>query len=469
MKRKVQRIVSSVLSMALLLCGSLLAAPAAAAGTSKTPDLSMVSTAEFIDWDNSQWWADRDSVKYAIGMGYIQGRKTADGTVFAGNEPVTVNEFLTVMARMKLSPQAIQEAQQGWINNHPGYTRMLSHWFMRDGYFVASYKFRYPQVYPYYYDPVEGCEIIKEGDQPCTRKRMAGILVYTYVETENQTIDVNGVEAVKFLNDYEAVKESGDDYSLIGIALGLGLITGDNNGNFDPQGTVNRASMCEVIYRLANLTASDGTTPRKQAIKQVFGENPVPCHQKYMVDPNDPQYGTPVNGPLNNQGVAPYEAITIDMSTPNVGHRCPHAGDTVIRPDGTSVVLKFDEKYGILGWGQNCDPWTGTISGYDGHLYRMGEWGGGYDLRAFRDKDYHEFKSQDHLMKCLVGGEATKWEAHWSNEFELVKADIWAKVESGEIPAPTYEGQVAADGYLKAVKSPWSGLQWMYMEHHKDK
>lgn len=495
--------------MALLLCGSLLAVPAVAAEsatsdefTARYPngvkpagsgiklqqtkdgcfsaaeakaageqlDLGSVSIAGLVDWDSSQWWASRDSVKYAIGRGYVNGRKVDGGAEFAGSSPVTHNEFAAVLVRMCVKPENIEacrkEALAQWARfkgldaSKPETDkrfRETEHWMVAAGYVQAAEKYT-----------IESVTMLGEGgDKPCTRQEMARLICNALRVRGEDNRAINGLEAVKALTDYGSIMSGRRND--VGIAVGYGIIAGDNAGQFKASETMDRASMCEIIYRLDNPKMSDGMTPRDKVINNMFGDrSQVPNDPAY--DVNDPTHE--VSKAMRESGIETdlriIEPITIDMRTPEVGHRCPYAGDTVIRPDGTSVVLEFDEKYGILGWGQNCDPWTGTISGYDGHLYGIGEWGGDGDMRAARDKDYYEFKAQDHLMLCLVGGEATKWEAHWSNEFELVKADIWAKVLSGEIPAPTYEGQVEAGGLLKAYKRAGRGLQWVYMEHHKD-
>lgn len=426
-------------------------------------DLSTVSTDQFIDWDDSQWWANRDSVKYAIGRGYMQGRATDKGVVFAGNEPVTTNEVLAILVRMCATPEYIAEnreeawrtwsAQQGNSSMTREAVNNTQHWILTTGYAhtftnLVMNSDGLASETPYYQKNYG-------SDRPCPRSKIAEYICYALSVRGENVRAVNCWEAVKAFTHTDLYIFSGCE-PFVGWATGFGIVTGDENGKFNEWGEVDRASMCEIIYRLDN-PSKNGTSPREQAIKRMFGGvSGVPKFSASELMTNDP------TNPFN------LNPITIDMRTPEVGHRCPYAGDTVIRPDGTSVVLKFDEKYGILGWGQNCDPWTGTISGHDGHLYGIGEWGGGLDKRAVKDVTYNTYLPQDHLLLCLVGGEATKWEAHWSNEFELVKADIWAKVESGEIPAPTYEGQVEAGGLLKAYKTAGRGLRWVYMEHHKD-
>ena len=128
------------------------------------------------------------------------------------------------------------------------------------------------------------------------------------------------------------------DYSSIGTyyrnyvrqAYTKGMLAGtDTAGTFSPMGTLNRAQAATVLYRL------------------------VEPSTRSEVDTSPVQ--------VTGQAQTWVEGQT---------HSIPKAGDTVIKADGTKVVLKVDEKSGVLGAGQGVDIYTGTV--VNGTTFKVG-------------------------------------------------------------------------------------------------
>ncbi|MGN1001422.1 MAG: S-layer homology domain-containing protein [Oscillospiraceae bacterium] len=124
--------------------------------------------------------------------------------------------------------------------------------------------------------------------------------------------------------DYNAIGTACRSY--VKIAYGKGLLTGvDSQGTFDPKGTLTRAQGATVIYRLL-----------EPSTRVEF--HPYKVQEGTIVAPTGFSW---VEGELH-------------------GHK-PQPGDTVIKADGTEVVLQIGPG-GVLGAGQGVNIWAGMVS-----------------------------------------------------------------------------------------------------------
>ena len=146
-----------------------------------------------------------------------------------------------------------------------------------------------------------------------------------------------------------------------GLLLLIRISSATNEENhsltFTPRGVLTRGQAATVLYRLI--------TPENRG----------------TVDYTMPVYSTEIRDP--------------QTWVEGEKHAYPKAGDTVIKADGTKVVLKVSN--GILGFGQGVDIITGATSPINGYVFVEGNasW---YDQTPF--------------VKCPITGEMysrTQW------------------------------------------------------------
>lgn len=334
MKFNKQKLLSGVLATGLAL--SCMVGPAFAAGTSlkdavKDTQTQVEAGLAFSDVKQGDWYYD--AVMDMTKMGLFAG--TGNGQ-FSPNKTMTCGEFLTVVVRYLYNDelQSMGAVPQGvhWADN--------------------------ARIIALDHDIINDNEI-DEGDlnRNMTRKEMAMILV--------RAADANGENKPRQIDSSKVI-----DYNSIGTyyrsyvidAISRGLIAGTSADaskhtlTFSPEGVLTRGQAATVLYRLVN--------------KDNRGE----------VDYAVPSTPTNPSNPTVNQGQA-------QTWVEGENHDKPKVGDTVIKADGTKVVLK--ETNGILGFGQGVDIITGVV-GANGNVYREGiaSW---YDQTPF--------------IKCNITGE----------------------------------------------------------------
>lgn len=141
----------------------------------------------------------------------------------------------------------------------------------------------------------------------------------------------------------------------------LGILNGVNSsGRFKPQGTLDRASASQSFYKLLNADKRTPVTPQKPS-----------------------QAGREFGKP----------AAELQTWVEGEPHTPAQAGDTVIKADGTQVVLTMnrvgDSELYLLGFGQGVDIITGTMPNPNSDA----TWGVGYG--AWYDDDGTVFKKYD--------------------------------------------------------------------------
>lgn len=370
--------------------------------------LHRLDTSRFADWDDSAWWAISDGMEYAIGMGYLAGRANGDTLLIDATAPVTEAELIAAFARMCLSsetiasywPKRVKEVvdyQRNWHKKYDNHvpsdeeleTEFLEGktWYETQGFGIADLKLGLSTGYTHLSDtPTQTL---------CSRAQLAEVVVNTMSAKGEKYADVNRTEAIYKMNDHYLFDNFYAPYlhygNSIGVVVGSGIVRGDQNGNFNPGNTVTRAELAEVMYRLDN-PQNGKEYPRNIILLEMdlfYTKKPV------IENTEDP--------------------ITIDMRTCYVPHRAPRKGDTVIRPDGSSVVLEIDEQTGVLGWKQNVAPYIGTYSNETGYILTGDEW----VMSALENGSWTDQLALGWYMKCDVPG--YEYEYHWSGEWSAIK------------------------------------------------
>ena len=256
---------------------------------------------------NEGHWAYDAIMDMAINRGMINGTTSPDANGVGKYEPdasMTRAQFVTIVTRY-LYPDELAEFEKA--PDDP--------WFM--GNYVVAIQEGLLNKSDF---------ALSEMGQPMTRQEMAMVLVRAMAETGENT-------------DIQVVKDSRiPDYNQIGtkyrefvkIAYTKGLINGtDSAGTFNPKGTLNRAQAATVIYRLLE----EGT------------RNPIDVKEE-----SNNQQEQDNGGDVQPSGYSWVEGQF---------HNPPKVGDTVIKADGTKVVLKIGPG-GVLGAGQGVNIWSGV-------------------------------------------------------------------------------------------------------------
>ncbi len=200
--------------------------------------------------------------------------------------------------------------------------------------------------------------------------------------------------------DIDETANSARQYA-IRVVYGQGIITGiDDKGTFAPRMTLTRGQAATILYRTAEATKE--------------GWPPITIYE----------------------GQVRY-------------NRNARAGDTFVKKDGTSIVLKLDQ-YGILGGGQGVAPDVGLFgivkeNGCDSFTYMVSKYG----------------ILTDSMGQCIQNGRyrinATTGEGYWVREHQTL---------SKYMPAPDregYDGEISSDPYHLYI---WKYGDWWYNDKH---
>lgn len=151
--------------------------------------------------------------------------------------------------------------------------------------------------------------------------------------------------------------------------------------------------MCEVLHRL------DNPSGQRQAVLKQSG----------LDGSTNSSSSSGPNGNANQTVSAP---ITIDMRTPDVPHRAPKEGDTIIRPDGSEVVLARDSKTGVLGFGQNVGAYLGTQTPGGDPVTK--------DFYTYAETSgFSDSKASGHYLQSPIAGQEDTY--HWTQEWAAIK------------------------------------------------
>lgn len=214
---------------------------------------------------------------------------------------------------------------------------------------------------------------------PMTRQEMSMVLTRACEkigETKGQQVKSAAIP------DYNSIGTYYRDYVIQAYSKGM-LCGTDTNGTFNPMGTLNRATAATVLYRLVEPSSRQEVDFNKEA-------------------------------PVSNQG---------QVQTWNEGevHSMPKVGDTVVKSDGTKVVLK-EGIAGVLGAGQGVDIWTG-VKLDNGKLIKEGVVVGDIDQTPFmKDKITGEMHTDNDWIKIMG---ATNPTGQVVGEYEGERYNTW--------------------------------------------
>lgn len=263
-----------------------------------------------------------------------------------------------------------------------------------------------------------------EMDVPIRREEMTMIMVRC-VEGKGETLYGNAIGVSRTLGDYY---KTGEYYrSFLIKAYSNGLIAGKPGNLFDPQGSATRAEAATVLYRIEN--KSERVTP---AYRPTGSGTTV-------VDVNAP--------------------ITITEGAERT-NRLAREGDTVIKADGSSVVLKKGPN-GVLGEGQGVAPDLGfyyNVVGdnparvVDGKMFTGGSIG----------------RMTSSIGKTVVGDfyyvHPLTGEGHWGKEWSLIYRASYDKMLEAGIEGK-YDGEISPD---KQLVWDADGGEWMPVYNGKN-
>lgn len=296
-----QKVLSGVLATGLAL--SCMAGPAYATRnikdlvnqTATEIEQQEKAMANFKDIPANAWYYDY--VARMVQDGLFDGTSS---TTFSPNVAMTESQFLTVVLR-KAYPEELNQYNAE---------------FGSQGWFMGAYQLGLDKGI--ISTNIYGTDTNAFNNRAITRERMTDMVIKA-MESKGESVQSNVSGVTSRVPD---LNKCGDLFKMSVIkAYSTGIIAGDDKGNMNPQKTATRAEGATVLYRFAYpeaRTAPDFSKP-------------------------------PVTNPEQGQSQTWKEGQT---------HSIPKAGDTVIKADGTKVVLK--ETNGILGFGQGVDIITGT-------------------------------------------------------------------------------------------------------------
>jgi len=336
---------------------------------------------KFSDVNPGDWYYD--VVMEMTRRGFFTGKGDIVNGVgtFAPNDIMKRAEFNAVLARILFGDKSLEQ-----VEGEP--------WWYKSDEFLRAY--RIIGVY----DFTDSVEV------PMTRAEMAYMAwntlkygeIWGYAFSKNM-INYNNLDAAKDkIPDYKEIKQYSD---AVINCYAQGIICGvDEKGTFHPGGYLTRAEAATVLYRLST---PESRTPVNFEVK--FDEIGVS-------DPDAP--------------ITIYEGrLRAD--------RFAKEGDTVIKEDGTQVVLKTGP-HGILGEGQGVaadlgfqldvnDSSTIVRAGNGGALF----WG---------ETDYID-GSGNGIIRAQYMVNYVTGEAHWYNEWLVM---TWEPQTRG-----TFDFQLSAD------------------------
>ena len=267
----------------------------------------------FSDVPTSHW--AHDAIMDMVGRGMFDGTTTPDkngvGT-FAPNSPMTRAAFIAVITRYLYNDELqAMPTKQG------------------DPWYANNYTIAVKKGLLSKYDFSMDAKVMNGG---MLREEMAYVLARA-MEVMGESTGATVLNSR--IPDYDKI---GTAYrSHVKIVYTKGLIVGtDGIGTFNPKGTLNRDQAATAIYRLI-----------------------VPEARK-PVDPNASVTPTPSDTPTT----------AAQTWVEGQAHGMPKVGDTVIKADGTKVVIKRGIG-NVLGAGQGVDIWSGykqkgnIVTGYN--------------------------------------------------------------------------------------------------------
>ena len=255
-------------------------------------------------------------------------------------------------------------------------------------------------------------------EQPITREEMAEIVVRC-VEVKGEYIEPHMKEVEKLVADFGPYTFSQHFY--VAKAYVAGLVTGRDDNTFDFRGNATRAEAATILYRMEHKEARIPANVVKKEIPPIV--------------------------------------IYEGQERTN---RLARAGDTVIKADGTEVVLKIGP-HGVLGEGQGVAPDLGFYYNVKGdNPSRVADTrmftGGSDSSEGWRSSVGATVVSDFYYVHPLTG------EGHWATEWSVLWSPTYFKMLENDIVGK-YDGEISEDKQLI-----WFDRigDWMPMYRYRD-
>ena len=341
-----KKIACSLLSLSLV---ASLSAPAMAANTPLLVAPQSVEQTEytlksFSDVPSNHW--AHKAIMTMVQKGMVSGTSAPDANgigTFAPDAPMTRSQFLTIVTRY-LYPDEVDA--------------MKSKLSAGTAWYEANYQVAIDKGLITKSEFENRAELLGNNpiNKPMSRQEMALVLVRAMEAKGEDTSDKISIPTIA---DFEKIAPQYRDY--VRVAYKAGLISGtDKAGTFAPSVTLSRAQASMVLYRL------------------VVPESRTPGVDK-VETPTTPSTG----GGIENSGVGDMASGRVEEVAGNQTwkegepHAVPKAGDTVIKKDGTKVVLKMytlPSGTQVLGLFQGVDIATG-VKNTNGTITEVGDTG----------------------------------------------------------------------------------------------
>lgn len=217
----------------------------------------MQSTFAFSDVNPSEWYAD--NINKMVSLGLLSGYE--DGS-FRPNAVVTYAEFISIVKRCTAGESTSPTIGSHWASENMKYA-YSSGWYDYDEIFETDF------------------------DKPIPRQMAAKITALAFKLPENEHENNAYYYYMTNINDFNDIP--GRYAYLVIRAYCSGILTGDENRNFNPKSSLTRAEACAIIMRAKN-SAFEQPTSQQSAL-----ETPVPI-QNYI------KGGVSQNGALTVNG-----------------------------------------------------------------------------------------------------------------------------------------------------------------------
>ncbi len=236
--------------------------------------VASATAASFNDVEDNFW--GKEAIDYVTEKGIFNG---VDATSFDPQGALTRGQFVTVLGRLAQAP----------ATGTPAFTDVPANAYYAPYVAWAAEKAIVKGTGPATFAP----------DDPITREQMAVMLV-AFAEVMN--IDLGEPQAAApVLNDQSKVSAWAKD--AVAKAVQYGLMTGDENGSFDPQGNATRAQSATVLYRFhqsygSQIKAEQSTGGIKPEVKEEPKKEQQLSHHSPTVSK-----GNPLVVPISNMVV----------------------------------------------------------------------------------------------------------------------------------------------------------------------
>lgn len=180
--------------------------------------ISVNTVYSFSDVDSDEWYTE--NINNMVSLGLLSGYE--DGS-FRPDNTITYAEFISVVKRC-VTGENEQPNSTHWASGNMNYA-YSSNWYDYDEIFEADF------------------------DRPITRQMAVKIITLAFNIPENEHENNAYYQYMTSITDFNQIP--GRYAYLVVRAYNNGILTGDENGCFNPQSSLTRAEACAIIMRAA--------------------------------------------------------------------------------------------------------------------------------------------------------------------------------------------------------------------------